>query len=267
MTQTRNFCFTINNHTDDDIALFKDWNQISYAVYGREVGESGTPHIQGYIELKSPKKFTTLKKFFPRAHLEARKGTAQEASDYCMKDGDFETIGKISHQGNRTDISGSTDLIQQGASMKEVAIYNPTVFVKYHKGLYAFHSILLEPRDEPPVVYVLYGRTGTGKSRQAREITQNPYVWCPQQGQWFDGYEGQDHTIFEEFRGQFPLGMMLSILDRYDCRVQYKGGSIQFRSNKIVITSPVHPREWYQDMANDKVDQLMRRITEIKMLV
>lgn len=267
MTSCRNICFTINNPGPDELNSILEWDQLTYVVAGNEIcPTTQTPHLQCYAEFKSPKKFTTIKEKLPRAHIERRRGTAQEAADYCKKDGDYIEQGEISRQGRRTDISQAADMILSGAKMKEVAIENPAVYIKYHKGLHAFKAIIQDERTEPPEVIVLVGKTGTGKSRQAREMTVDPYVWCPQQGQWFDGYEGQDHTIFEEFRGQFPLGMILSVLDRYCCRVQYKGGSIQFRSSKIVITSPVHPTQWYESIGEDKIDQLLRRITEIKML-
>jgi len=60
-----------------------------------------------------------------------------------------------------------------------------------------------------------------------------------------------------------PFGMMLALLDRYQCKVQYKGGMAQFRATKIILTSPKHPQDWYQDDGHDKVDQLIRRITRI----
>ena len=89
------------------------------------------------------------------------------------------------------------------------------------------------------------------------------YVWWPAQEKWFDGYEGHEKTLFEEYRGQMPFGHMLMLLDRYDARVQYKGGSMQFCSTKIAITSPLHPMLWYKKedlQAQDRIDQLIRRI-------
>lgn len=263
---TRNVCFTINNYDETDIAAFKDWDQITYIVYGKEVGESGTPHLQGYVEFKNSKKFSTIKKKFPRAHLETRRGTAEQASDYCKKDGDYVEEGEMTNQGERSDLIEATNMIIDGRKMREVALNNPPVYVKYHKGLMAFKSTILEPRNEVPKVTVLYGKTGTGKSRKAREITTDAYVWGPEQGQWFDGYEGQKDVIFEEFRGQLPFGQMLRLLDRYDCKVQYKGGMIEFLGTNIVITSPKHPSMWYTDYASDKIDQLLRRISEIIVL-
>ena len=262
----RNLCFTINNYTQDEIEDLANWDQVKYLVYGREVGENGTPHLQGYVELCNCKKFTTIKKKIPRAHLETRKGTPQQAADYCKKDGDFTEIGEISNQGKRSDIETACDMIIEGKKMKEVALARPSTYVKFHKGLHAFKSIILEPRNEVPHVTVLYGKTGVGKSRTARELLTDYYTWGPEQDKWFDGYEGQKQVLLEEFRGQLPFGMILRLLDRYDCKVQYKGGMIEFVANKIVITSPKHPTEWYESLGTDKIDQLLRRITEIKYL-
>ena len=154
-------------------------------------------------------------------------------------------------------------MIIQGKKMKEVALASPSTYVKFYKGLHAFKSIIMEPRNEVPEVTVIVGSTGSGKTRRAREMLTDYWMWNPQMNQWFDMYEGQKHVIFDEFRGQFPLGMTLSLLDRYECKVQYKGGCMEFVANKIVITSPKHPSEWYESIGSDKIDQLMRRITEI----
>lgn len=267
MSKARNLCFTINNYSDSEIDALKAWNQVQYLVVGKEVGESGTKHLQGYVEFVSSKKFETIKKYLPRAHLEVRKGTAMQAANYCKKDGDFIEQGKISNQGKRTDIDVACDMIIAGRKMKDVALAHPSTYVKFHKGLTAFKSIILDPRNQVPTVTVLYGPTGVGKSKLAREMIEGDYyTWGPEQDKWFDGYEGQKIVIMEEFRGQLPFGMMLRLLDRYDCKVQYKGGMIEFVATTIILTSPKHPSEWYESLGNDKTDQLLRRITEIKSL-
>lgn len=265
----RNFCFTINNYNEDSLDALKSFDSIRYLVAGREVGESGTPHLQGYCELTKQVAFDNIKTMIPTAHIEKRFGTAKQASDYCEKDGDIHTkMGEISKPGRRTDIHDATDMLMEGASIREMALSHPAPFVKYHRGFREFKNLLIEPRTTPPEVTVLYGPTGCGKSRQAREICPDAYVWGPEQTKWFDGYEGQKEVIFEEFRGQLPFGMMLRLLDRYDCRVETKGSSVQFVATKILITSPVQPREWYHIFENseDKIDQLLRRITSIKKL-
>jgi len=65
-----------------------------YIVFGYERGEEGTPHLQGYVHLSTQKTLSAMKKFIPRAHLEPRRGTIDEAVDYCKKDGDFEEYGE-----------------------------------------------------------------------------------------------------------------------------------------------------------------------------
>lgn len=88
--QSRNWCFTINNPTPaDDISLNFDlptWNnQVRFAVWMKEMGTSGTVHYQGYLELRSSRRASYLKSRLPRAHLEARRGTREEAILYCVK--------------------------------------------------------------------------------------------------------------------------------------------------------------------------------------
>lgn len=265
----RNFCFTINNYSETSLDALKSIDTLRYCIAGREVGENGTSHLQGYCELTKQISFDNLKLLIPTAHIEKRMGTPQQASDYCRKDGDiFFEFGSMSKPGKRSDIHDAVDLLVSGSSIREMAMEHPAPYIKYHRGFEKFKSLLIEPRNEPPEVSVLYGPTGSGKSRQARELLSNPYIWGPEQGKWFDGYEGQEECIFEEFRGQLPFGMILRLLDRYDCRVETKGSTIQFVATKIVLTSPVHPREWYTmfEHNDDKVEQLLRRLTSIKKL-
>lgn len=280
----RNAVITINNWEPSDLIRLKSLTY-SYIVLSAETGSKGTPHIQGYIEFKNPVGFNALhKKLNKRAHIERRKGSPTEAAGYCKKGNaeneDYNLYfnkphdsadilfedGEISKQGKRNDITELTDMIQDGYKMRDVALKAPSTFVKYHKGLKAFQSTIIEPRNTKPEVTVLWGETGCGKSKRARELLDNYYVWTPQRGMWFDGYEGQTEVIFEEFRGQIPLGMLLSILDRYECPVQYKGGTIEFVGTKIVITSPLPPEKWYcSDNFDeyDKYSQLKRRIDKI----
>lgn len=284
--QFRNMCFTVNNYEDVEKheAIFTLWPAVSYWVFGEEVGDSGTPHLQGYCEFKYPTKFSTVKKKLPTAHIEERIGTAKDASNYCKKGEQSKTEwkqwkdggphfglnakvhegGEISNQGKRNDLSPAVEMIREGKRMRTVAQECPETFVRFHKGLIALQAQLVEPRTGPPTVKVFYGSTGSGKSKLAREwLGEDFYDWWPAQEKWFDGYEGEKNVIFEEFRGQFPFGMMLMLLDRYSARVQLKGSMINFAATRIAITSPLHPRLWYKSeelQANDRIDQMIRRI-------
>lgn len=91
-TYSKYWCFTVNNPTADDGALLTE-DLVEYLVMGRETGENGTSHIQGFVILNKRYRIAGLSKLLPRGHLEAMKGTPQQASDYCKKDGDFMEIG------------------------------------------------------------------------------------------------------------------------------------------------------------------------------
>ena len=57
---------------------------------------------------------------------------------------------------------------------------------------------------------------------------------------------------------------LLRILDRYPHRVEVKGGSVQFNSSLIIITSPKSPQETWDGRSAEDIAQLTRRITEIR---
>lgn len=89
---SKRWCFTLNNPNDTDletlVTQFKG-ARCDYIV-DREVGEEGTPHLQGYIE--SPVKIRPIEKFkTTRVHWEKCKGTKDDNIKYCSKDGDFVT--------------------------------------------------------------------------------------------------------------------------------------------------------------------------------
>lgn len=86
MQRSRRFCFTINNPNKIDNSAVTDVN-CKFIIAGNEVGASGTPHIQGYIEFNDAKSIDSVRKHLGgRAHVEAAKGTAADNIEYCSKD-------------------------------------------------------------------------------------------------------------------------------------------------------------------------------------
>ena len=59
----------------------EDW--VTYGIMAHEVGEQGTPHIQGSVCFKNSKRLTQLKAMLDNVvHWEVKKGICREASDY-----------------------------------------------------------------------------------------------------------------------------------------------------------------------------------------
>lgn len=82
------WCFTLNNWTDDDLKGISSIvpEKCKSCLIGSEIGESGTPHLQGYIEFKTkarPKSVFSNEKI----HWEKYKGTKKQNIAYCSKDG------------------------------------------------------------------------------------------------------------------------------------------------------------------------------------
>lgn len=84
-TEFRHFCFT--SYEDE---LPKELLAgFSYIVFQRErCPTTGRDHWQGYAECTTKLKLCTIKRRLgdPAIHVERRKGTPEEASDYCKKD-------------------------------------------------------------------------------------------------------------------------------------------------------------------------------------
>lgn len=91
--KARRWVLVLNNYTDDEFKMLEQhFNKInSTYIIGKEIGESGTPHLQMYLEVKNPISFNALKKLNERLHIEKAKGTIEQNMEYCKKDGNYFT--------------------------------------------------------------------------------------------------------------------------------------------------------------------------------
>ncbi len=81
--------FTINNPTVDQIADHSciPWrSSVNYYVCSLEVGDGGTPHLQGYVRWKSAKSYKRAQDILGAGYYKSARGTALENWDYCTKD-------------------------------------------------------------------------------------------------------------------------------------------------------------------------------------
>lgn len=116
MSLSKHWCFTLNNYTDDDERrLGSPPDDVGYIVYGKEVGESGTPHFQGFISFKSRKRFNqVIAVLGSSCHVE-RARNVKASIDYCKKDGDFVELGDPPvSPGERTDLESFKTAVKAG---------------------------------------------------------------------------------------------------------------------------------------------------------
>lgn len=156
--QSSRWCFTINNPTQQDkdhvAALGLDPLR-KYLVVGREQGESGTPHLQGFVVFTRALRRARVSNFLPRAHLETARASSDKNATYCKKQGDFDEYGELPVQSGANGVLqpfydwGEAYISEHGfaPSAREIAQEHPTVFLRYPRS-----AQLLELQAPPPVI-------------------------------------------------------------------------------------------------------------------
>lgn len=96
----KRWCFTLNNYSEKDIAeikFCKEFQSSKKYMFQEEKGESGTPHLQGFIIFSRKLRPLGLKLCGKRIHWENMKGSIKENIVYCSKPQD--RIGKCYYKG------------------------------------------------------------------------------------------------------------------------------------------------------------------------
>lgn len=280
MSRGKRWVFTLNNYSEQEYESIIRFlgEHSSYYVIGKEKGENGTPHLQGYAELSERVRFLSLKnKIGSRSHLELARGTGEENRTYCSKEGDFVEHGRLgvyrsgnSRSGNsatRDELGNKFDTYCKTsgvlAGCKQFAKEEPGCF--FFSGstlLRNFFSIMEPPRRDEIEVWWYYGPPGTGKSRRAYELAPEAYRKdC--RTKWWHGYMMQKDCVIDDVgRDGIDITRFLVWFDRYPCIVENKGGMLPLCVVKFWVTSNFHPEELFKfgNEVHPQLPALMRRI-------
>lgn len=256
--RSKQWCFTINNFSFKDICIVSAFDS-DYLVVGEEVGDSGTPHLQGYVVFKKKTVFSTVKKLHASAHWEAAAGSPQQNRTYCTKDGNFWETGVIPAPGKRTDLDSVREMVRAKRPMREIA----DVVTNYQQLRFAQSYYALQPlptRDDI-TVHWFYGPSGTGKSTRAHAVVEHSHLYHKIDGKWFDGYTGESHVLWDDFRdSEVPATFLYRLLQPFPLRGEVKGTSTAIAARTFLFTSIKPPWVYYP---HEDPTQLLRRITTI----
>lgn len=272
--ETQKRCWMITKFQQDDSECLHEWMTLQwtsgvwkYLVGQVEVApETGRYHLQAFGVLGTKKRLTQMKKLDADAHWEPMQGTMAQCKQYCTKEetrieGPWE-YGELKTAGRPNSLSECTKMVKEGKTDGEIAEEMPELYVRHYKGLHQLRIALKiagPARDWPPEIWVLYGPSGTGKSRYANEHWPDAY-WKSFGDPWWDMYTGEETIVLDDFRpGFMTLTCAQHLLDRYKMLVPIKGGYVQILAKRIVITSNLHPREWFE---KDRECTILRRIND-----
>lgn len=298
---SKSWVFTINNHDGERDRAFLEGTAgtfCTYMAFQCEIAPgTGTPHIQGYLYLASPRTMRGVKQTvfgterLQHVHLEIARGSRDECYAYVSKEdsrdpaadfpfqefGRFDDVPERRGQGQRSDLHAVSRAVLNGGTLKEIAMAYPESWIKFNKGIrdlyYMRHSTSRTPDDDgdysAPNIIWLFGPTGTGKTRQVFRDHPPDEIFRKTNGDcWFDGYHGQKVALFDDFRAKwFSFSFLLNVTDRYPLTVGVKNSTVSWSPTHIYFTCPKHPEDLFSGLAvtdEGSLQQLVRRLSEIR---
>jgi len=269
---SRHWCFTA--WKVPTLSEVEDITCVTYLIYQEEMApETKKKHWQGYAEFKSPVRIAQLKKVLTDTtlHAEKRLGTRTQAREYCMKKEsavgvpmEFGTWKEDREgQGRRSDLEAVHEDVKKGASLQTIVENHYPTFVRYHRGIERANLLLAEskiPTWRDVKVWTFIGPPGCGKTRKVYEGQYGSvYALLGCSPLWFDGYQGQECLLIDDFDGSMDYRTLLRVLDGHKMQVPIKGGSVWAQWKNVCITSNIEPDKWY-DAAKWDEGALRRRL-------
>ena len=203
------------------------------------------------MHFQDAKTMSAVKKIMPRAHLEPRKGSVDQAVEYCKKEGDFEERGeKPKSQKEKGEMEKKRwkrvlELAEAGdyETLKEE---EPGVWCLHEEKLRKKKKTKPEALSSAPGEKLhewYYGVPGSGKSHKAR--MEHPGAYIKRKNKWWDGYEGEEVVIIEEWSPDDKLSLqnLKEWADKWPFGAERKGGYMIIRPKKIIVTSNYHPND------------------------
>ncbi len=269
--RSRSWCFTffqvddLTNALQDEAgartAFAKIFEKARYSSWQVErCPDTQRLHIQGWCYFSAPISLQGLKKLNGTAHFEIKNGTDAQNEKYCGKEatrvhGPYKD-GEAPAPGKRSDIDAAVEDIRAGKKMRVIATDHSVAYVRYYRGFQALSAILTPPRSHLTTTVIYWGPPGTFKTTHALEMAgPDAYVLTHALAgsgpvAWFDGYDGHEDVVIDEFYSWLKFNFFLNLLDKIPLMVQTKGGAVPFVAKRIWISSNQNPKNWYTNISD-----------------
>lgn len=292
--QSRKWLLTINNplpefsHEKIKQTASLSFPTFEYLAMADEIGEQKTTHVHVFLSFTSAVRFSTVKKHFPTAHIDAVKGSVQDNIDYIRKQGKwagtakaetsvpdtFEELGTRppENKGKSWEMQELYRMIvAEGLSNAEIIRTNNDYILNIDK-LDKVRTTFLQDtyrstrRLDLEVVYV-FGVTGSGKSRGI--LDEHGDANCCRVTDYdhpFDAYTTERVLVFEEFRDSLPLKDMLNYLDIYPIQLPARYANKYACYNRVYICTnwPLEKQYGYEQRHDEEsYKAFLRRVHRV----
>ena len=282
----KRWCFTLNNwnadeldkitslvakKVDDDQVQVLDGRDeqgcIQRLVVQSEVGENGTPHLQGFLVLSARHELSWLKRIISeRAHWEIARSTNSACEAYCTKEATWDhnirlELGSteervVKKRDERLkEAAEELDIVKEGYKRPSEIDSMTLMQCGFMQAYNALTADILGPYRPKLKIITLVGPPGTGKSYAIQVMfTEHGRCIYGNNGAWFLNATSKV-MVFEEFNGQIPLQRMLQLLDPYPLALEVKGRMAPAMYETVIITSNTSPASWYPIKPQDEIEQ------------
>lgn len=258
-----------------------------YYCFSVEIGKEGTLHIHIFFWFENGRFGNKIKKFFPTAHIDYCNGSSNSVKEYVFKIGkwagdekedtridgtQFENseLPEEKGQGKRTDLEYIKELIEQGKTPKDILNIDPNFYPyeSYINKMFYNKRLDETPFQRTVKTVVHTGVTGSGKTYFATKLSrEETYVGTDYSNgctALLDGYTAQKNLFLDEFRGQIPYNMLLTMLNGYTHDVHARYNNKYMLWDTVHITSLIPMEQWYNpENIRDTYEQLQRRVDEV----
>jgi len=281
----RRFLFTLftqaklDDHKAWAQAVYDEGKRVQFLVYQVEsCPNTGRRHLQGYLEVHSPcgighygdpnHRDGGIKAILQDGgvHIDVARGSAEQCIAYCTKEESRVEEGlRLGQpgpgQGHRSDIADLHRDVVEGKAPRDIARAHPC-YIKYHRGVHATLGDLRRGTWRRELrIHVLTGESGIGKTAVSYARWPNLFRAPDNRCQWFDGYNGEQSVLFDEYCGDAPMGLFLKIADIYPLDLPIKGGFVPLAATILIFTSNTKWEDWYPN-DTPSYPAFVRRINE-----
>ena len=174
-----NWLFTINNYTRADESAFADnTDKFKCAIFGREVGEGGTPHLQCALIWNSKKRRGAILDIWPRAaKVQAMVGTPYQNWTYCAKGQQSKTEWESAKQHGPTyGLNASVERFGPSPKRPKECTYAAAMDILENGTVHDAiqHVVKNAPRD-----YALHGENIRRNFTSLKRIVPHEHKWKP----------------------------------------------------------------------------------------